>query len=192
MENKEANIEILICECIKGNTLAQDKLFRSQYSLVMSVCRRYSRNKEEANEMLNDCFFRMFRNMDKYDNTYPFSPWLRKLCVNCCLRYLEKYTKKIRFEMWDNQSVDTRYEEIELPDALDHNYLLLLDDLPLACKTVANLYVFEGYKHSEIAEQLNISVGTSKSNLHRAKKLLFAILERQGKYSIKRKNNYGG
>jgi len=192
MEDKEANIQILIAACIKGNTVAQDKLFKSMYALVMSVCRRYSRNKEEAHEMLNDCFFRAFRNLQKYDSSFPFSPWLKKLCVNCCLRYLEKYKKKMHFEIWNEQEADKRYSYIQLPDTSDQNYLLLLDNLPIACKTVINLYVFEGYKHAEIAEKLNISVGTSKSNLHRAKRLLFDMLEKQGNYSLKIKTNYGG
>ena len=188
---KSSNIKLLIGQCQQGSQLAQDKLFRLFYSQVASICRRYSRSKEESEEMLNDCFFRMFKQLDKYDPSFEFEPWLRRLTVNCCLRYLQKYKQRLQFTEWNEAIIENNNDHIILPEAKDLNYLILLQGLPESCKTIINLFVIEGYKHHEIAEMLNISVGTSKSNLHRAKKLLYELVERAGRGKLKLKSKYG-
>ncbi len=191
MQYESSNTKLLIEQCQQGNQLAEDQLFRLYYSQVAGICRRYSRSKEESEEMLNDCFFRMFKQLDKYDPSFDFSPWLRKLTVNCCLRYLQKYKGRLSYTEWNDNIIDGKFSENLLPEAKDLNYLNLLHGLPEACKTIINLFVIEGYKHHEIAEMLNISVGTSKSNLHRAKKLLYDMVERAGKGKLKLKSNHG-
>jgi len=191
MGRTNQNNTLLIEECLKGNPLAQDRLFEYYYGFVYSICKRYSKNEDSTKEMLNDTFYRCFKKLDKYDLKYPFEPWLRKLCVNCCLRHIEKYKRKIDFDTIDKLEVADNQDHIFLPEVEDLNYLKLLEKLPHACRIVINLYVIEEYKHHEIAEKLNISVGTSKSNLHRAKKLLFEMLEKKGKNSLKLKSTYG-
>lgn len=191
MSKERTNINILIEECQRGNQMAEDRIFKMYYPFVGGICRRYSRNKEESEEMLNDCFFRLFQQLDKYDPAYDFNPWLRKLTVNCCLRYLQKHKKRLHFSEWNDETMESFHSDHSLPEASDLNYLNLLHGLPEASKTIINLYVIEGYKHHEIAQLLNISVGTSKSNLHRAKKLLYEMLERAGRGKLKLKSNHG-
>jgi RNA polymerase sigma-70 factor (ECF subfamily) len=123
---------------------------------------------------------------------FPFNPWLKKLCINCCLQYKRKYFKKHSlFELHDSykniESIDLAMPEVE-----DKDYMQLLSKLPQACKTVLNLYVIEEYKHQEIADLLGISIGTSKSNLARAKRLLFKMLEKDSRSKLKLKSNLDG
>lgn len=191
MKDSRPNIQLIIEGCLRGSDLSQDKLFRLFYGFVLSICKRYSSSNEESKEMLNDTFYTTFNHISKYDKAYPFEPWLRKLCINTCLKYKRKYIKE-----WDKDTISldevTTETTVELPDTVDLDYLKLLQHLPEACKTIVNLYIIEEYKHHEIAEALNISVGTSKSNLHRSKQLLYKMLEKDNRGRLKLKSNYGG
>lgn len=193
MKSNKGNIKLIIDGCLQGNVLLQDKLFKMFYSFVMSICSRYGSSTEESKEMLNDTFYTVFKHISKYDPQYPFEPWLRKVCVNTCLKYKRKYLKegdkKATLEVTDEL---LNREYTALPEVEDLNYLQLLQHLPEACKIIINLYIIEEYKHHEIAEALNISVGTSKSNLHRAKQLLYKMLEKDKRGRLKLKSNYGG
>ena len=193
MKSGNTNIKLIIEGCLQGNTLLEDKLFKLFYGLVMSICKRYSSSNEESKEMLNDTFYTIFKNISKYDSQYPFEPWLRKVCINTCLKYKRKYikdeSKNVIVELSDEVIAQ---EFFDLPEPEDLNYLKLLHHLPEACKTIVNLYIIEEYKHHEIAEALQISVGTSKSNLHRAKQLLYKMLEKDDRGWLKLKSNYGG
>ncbi len=183
------NIQLIIDGCLVNDQAAQKRLFDLRYGFVMAICQRFARHRQEAQEMLNDCFYTLFKFIDRYDSTYPFEPWLRKLCVNCCLMYQRKYFKTEQSYPLDEMHEELQYEEMQLPSLESYDYMKLLDKLPPACKTVLVLFVIEGYKHSEIAEKLGISTGTSKSNLSRAKKLLFEMVEKnsKGQLTLKRK-----
>lgn len=171
------SIKIILEECKKGRQSSQKKLFELFYGYVRSICLRYGSSAEDADEMLNDTFYNVFKYLDSYDSQYPFKPWIRKICVNSCLKHQNKYLKK---------SISTHnIEEIEQVYGEEINFdfeptetLKLLNQLPPQYRLVLNLYVFEELKHSEIADKLNISVGTSKSNLSRAKDLLKKMLNK--------------
>lgn len=126
--------------------------------------------------MLNDTFYTVFKNLDKYDLKFPFDPWLRKVCVNCCIQYQRKYFKYPETLELANEDFNKAKEEIEWPHHSQIDYMSILEKLPMAYRTVLTLYAIEGYKHHEIAEKLNISIGTSKSNYHRAKKCFMSEL----------------
>ncbi len=146
---------------------AERKLFELYYGYVLSICRQYGKSKQEAEEMLNDAFYTVFRYLDRYDEQYDFKPWLRKVCVNSCLKYLKKH--RIEFET-EELTQRAESENVELADDIDSEHIFkMINQLPRAYRIVFNLYVIEEYKHHEIAELLGISVGTSKSNLSRAK-----------------------
>ncbi len=192
MTSNKANIKLIIDGCLREQTLFQDKLFKLYYGFVMSICVRYASNKDESKEMLNDTFYTVFKNISKYDDQYPLEPWLRRVCINTCLNYKRKYVKEWSKDSLIELNDDTVNGHISLPNAVDLDYLQLLQHLPEACKTIVNLYIIEDYKHHEIAELLNVSVGTSKSNLHRAKQLLYKMLEKDKRGRLKLKSNYGG
>ena len=171
--NKGINIQLIIEGCLKGHAPSEQKLFESYYAYVKSICLRYAGNLEEAEEMLNDTFYKVFRYLERYDQEQRFLPWLRKVCINACLEYNRKYLQKIAIEPLEKSMEETigpDHDFFELDPQVDVSACLRL--LSPAYRTIFNLYVIEEYKHHEIAEILSISVNTSKSNLSRAKEVL--------------------
>jgi len=189
LKQDATNIKLIIEGCLAQSPASQKRLFDLRYGFVMSICQRYARTRAQAQEMLNDTFYNVFKFIDRYDPKYPFEPWLRKVCVNCCLMYQRKYFKKENLYPLEEKYIDIQYEEMKLPEPEDYDYMKLLKDLPPACRTVLLLFVIEGYKHHEIAEKLGISIGTSKSNLSRAKRLLYEMVEKDKSGHLKLKKN---
>ena len=134
----------------------------------MAICLRFARSRESALEMLNDGFLKVFLKIDQYDPDYSFRPWLRKILVNSAIDHYRKYEQKPTEENWLPEQYPSTYN-----DALDQlefdDLLLIMQKLPPAYRMVFNLYVVEGLAHADIAEQLNISIGASKSNLAKAR-----------------------
>lgn len=188
MTDSKRNIQLLIDGSCKGNTSAQRKLFELYYGYVLSICRLYGTTKEQQEEMLNDSFYNMFRYLDSYKSQYPFKPWLRKLCVNACLKYLKKNKFKLNIEELQPYH-EIKIQDEQLDELDDSQYLKFVQQLSVAYRTVFILYVFEEYSHKEIAAKLDISVGTSKSNLNRAKQRLKEMIAQTKKNS--KKDAYG-
>lgn len=141
----------------------------------MSICLRYADNRDEAAELLNEAFMKIFKNIKSFDFTKPFKPWLRKILVNTCINNYHK--KKINFAE-GLEAADRVPDSEEILSGISYQEILdMIRKLSPAYRAVFNLYVIEGYKHEEIAEMLNISVGASKSNLFKAKKNLQQILK---------------
>jgi len=140
----------------------------------MSICLRYSDDRDEAVELLNEAFMKIFINLKKFDLSKPFTPWLRKILINTCINNFRK--KKIEFtaNLEDIQNHNT--SEDVLSGISYQEILEMVRKLSPAYRAVFNLYVIEGYKHEEIASMLKISVGTSKSNLAKAKNNMRIIL----------------
>lgn len=176
MGSKNLNIQLLIEGCLRGNRGSQRGLYSHYYGYAMNISMRYSRNKAEAEEILNDGFLRVFKNLERYDPAYPFQVWLRTLLIASAIDYHRKYHKQKPFlelsTIQEPSETDTAYESLDGIDVLP-----LVQKLPPAYRMVFNLYVMEGYKHHEIAEKLDISVGASKSNLARAKAKLRGWME---------------
>ncbi len=145
------------------------------YGYGMSICIRYANDRDSAAEMLNDAFMKIFTNLRKFDLSRPFKPWLRRVLINTCLNFIKRNNTVFTSDLEDvhNQSSP---EEILSGIAYD-DVLKMIRKLSPAYRTVFNLYVIEGYKHEEIAEMLNISTGTSKSNLSKAKQQLRKVLK---------------
>lgn len=188
MQEDKQKIESLIKACKRGKRASQKELYKLYYSYGMSICLRYSKNREEAQEILNDGFIKVFNNLEKYDIKLSFKAWLRRILINVAIDYYRKHHKhQHTLEIVHNHHLD------ESPDAL-HNLsveeiMKMVQKLSPAYRMVFNLYVVEGYKHQEIAEQLNITVGASKSNLAKARMKLRAMLEPT--YNIKYGGQYG-
>lgn len=137
---------------------------------------RYTHDESEAIEVLNTGFYKIFKSLKDYDQSRPIEPWITTIMVNSALTYLRQ--KKRKF----HQSIDDLTDEpqIEMTVDADMDYeemIKVIQTLSVGYRTVFNMYVIDGYKHEEIAEKLNISVGASKSNLSRAKKRLQEIFE---------------
>ncbi len=170
VSNKE--LQILVEGCLQRDRRCQQGIYNLLAPSMMVVCLRYTRSREEAEEVLQDGFVSMFRNIDQFKNIGSFEGWLRRIVVNCAL---QKYrSKKSRFTTIHLKD-DLNYfpSTISSPDRLDEKEMVrLIQRLPPAFRMVFNLYVFEGYKHREIAEILGINEGTSKSNLFDARTIL--------------------
>lgn len=141
----------------------------------MSISLRYASNRDEASEVLNDAFMKIFTNLKKFDLAKPFKPWLRKILVNTAINHYHKKQREIQVEEMQNARNASDSEKI-LSGISYQEVISLLQRLPPAYRTVFNLHVIEGYSHEEISNMLNIATGTSKSNLFKAKEQLKLIL----------------
>ena len=148
----------------------------------MSVCMWYSRSREEAEEVLQDGFIRVFTYLHKFKGEGSFEGWVRKIMVNAALsRYRNKSSNMYVVTEYNTNIHDGADEAGFISNYDERELMKLVQQLPPACRLVFNLHVFEGYSHREIAEALGISKGTSKSNLSDARKILQASLTSKNK-----------
>ncbi|SRR5258708_19027791 len=161
--------------CLRNDRASQKSLYREFYSYGMSICLRYADSRDEAAEILNDGFMRIFGNLKKFDFDKPFKPWLRKIMVNLAINRYHQKQREIETEEINDDLNESDDEKI-LSGISYQEVIELIKRLPPSYRTVFNLYVIEGYTHEEIAKLLNISVGTSKSNLFKAKDHLKKIV----------------
>jgi RNA polymerase sigma factor (sigma-70 family) len=164
-------IKDIIKECASGNVRAQEKLYRMFAPKMFGVCLRYSRDRAEAEDNLQDGFVKIFTSIDSFRHEGSFEGWMRRIMVNVALG---KYRKSnILYPVEDigdhdvPQSSDNIFEKFGAEELIE-----LIRQLPERYRMVFNLYVMEGMNHKEISELMNISVGTSKSNLSRARDIL--------------------
>jgi RNA polymerase sigma-70 factor (ECF subfamily) len=158
---------------------AQKWLYERYSPLLFGVCKRYMRTREDAQESLISGFYKIFSQIDSYSGAGNFEGWMRRIMVNECLMALRK-TNPLTFsteiinlpEQADGYSIEADISAKEI--------LEVLDQLPPGYRTVFNLYVLEGFKHHEIAEILQISINTSKSQLILAKEKLRLLLKSKG------------
>jgi len=167
----------LIKGCIAGDRASQARLYNLYARKMMGVCMWYARNKEEAEEILQDGFMRVFSYIHKFRGDGSLEGWIRTIMVNAAFSKYRNKSYQLRpviqfdpncHEIIEDASFASQYDEKEL--------VKLVQTLTPAYRMVFNLYVFEGMKHREIAEALKISEGTSKSNLADARNILQAAL----------------
>lgn len=161
----------LLVGCLAGQTLAQKYLYQRFFGQMLGICMRYTSNRCEAEDVLNQAFLKVFKNLDQYRGTGALGGWIAQIVFRTAIDYVRSqnaYRKTMDF-----QSVS---EGVIQNPALDNlaaeEILSLLQELPTSTRTVFSLYVLEGYKHQEIAQELGISEGTSKWHLSEARKNL--------------------
>jgi RNA polymerase sigma factor (sigma-70 family) len=164
--------QLIIKGCIAGERNAQAKLYNLYARKMMGVCLWYARNREEAEEILQDGFMRVFTYMHKFTGEGSFEGWIRKIMVNAALfKYRNKSQLRAVVEYdEDAYNAEENNSVIEMLDAKE--LVKLVQTLPPGYRMIFNLHVLEGMKHREIAEILGISEGTSKSNLADARAIL--------------------
>ena len=177
--HKNPPLEELINGCKRGDRYAQNILFRRYYSYALSICLRYSSNRPEAMEILNDGFYNILTKIDQYNASFPFKGWLSKVFVHAAIDYNRKYQKFHHSTTDDEPSESSMpYSRNEALEKLSYEEaIVFIQQLPPAYCIIFNLYVMEEYTHQEIAELLGINPGTSRSNLHKARIKLRQILE---------------
>lgn len=171
-------LEEIIKGCRKHRIESQKELYQMFYAYGMSITLRYADSRNQAAGILNDAFMKVFENMEKYDPGRPFKPWLRRILVNTAINHYHKNKSRLTWEELDLNGEETGQNETIISDISYREIIEMIQQLSPAYRTVFNLHVIEGFKHEEIAEMLGISIGTSKSNLARARMKLRARLEK--------------
>lgn len=166
------DLQKIIDGCIKGNSRAQEELFKLYADELFSVCLYYSPNRPEAEDTLHEGFLKVFQNIAGFKGQGSLKAWIRKILINTAL---EKYRKKNPMYVLDNQE-NAQWENTGNEDIISNisadDLIKLIQELSPQYRMVFNLYALEGFSHKEIANKLNISEGTSKSNLARARSIL--------------------
>lgn len=175
------NIKKLIKECQENNTQAQAKLYELFAPKLYAVCYKYSRNQTEAEDTLHDGFITILNKIEQYQHKGSFEGWMKRIMINTAL---EKYRKEKVFPLISEEIEDSVEIEIDEENTSIDELLTCIQQLPNRYRLVFNLYVLDGYSHKEIAQMLEISEGTSKSNLSRAKVILKKALETSSQQNI--------
>ncbi|WP_091514292.1 RNA polymerase sigma factor [Flexibacter flexilis] len=162
--------------CAKQDRNAQKLLYQQFYGQMMSVCMRYASSKDEAGEMLNDGFMKVFAHIQEYKPEHSLQGWIRRIMVNNAIdafRRNRQYAHQLDIEAAEEVNVS--------PDVIEHfaaeDIIRIIQDLPPVYKVVFNLYAIEGYSHKEIADQLQITESTSRANLAKARAKLQLIIK---------------
>jgi len=165
--------EQLVKKCLEKDPLAQKQLFELYSKRMMGVCLRYSKDVDEAQDILQMGFIKVFEKLNLYTHQGSLEGWIRRVIVNTALdnvRKNKKFEDHIEMDKIDYQLEGTKENGLELLKVDD--LLRIIQKMPNGFRTVFNLYAIEGYSHKEIAEELNISVSTSKSQYSRARAYL--------------------
>lgn len=162
----------LVKRCAGGDIRSQEALYRRYFSFAMSVCIRYTRDENEAMEIVNDSYMKVLDRLSGYDYSRPFKSWYGKILVNTAI---DNYRKSLKIN--ENISIDTLGETGESDPEIEtqlsvSDILTLYRYLPANYKITFNLFEIEGYSHEEIGQMLGVTPSTSRSNLARAKKML--------------------
>lgn len=166
---KDKKLERIIKDSIKGKSKAQECLYVEYSPKMMGVCLRYAKSYDEAEDILHDGFIKIFHSLKSFRFEGSFEGWLRRVIVNTALERFRSKTQLHPVEEFDDVEDE---ENVDVKDAPLELMLEMVQDLPDRYRMVFSLYVLDGYLHNEIAEVMQISVGTSKSNLARARNIL--------------------
>lgn len=164
----------LIQKCCDGDRTAYRELYNHYSGELLAIAVRYMKTKQEAEDVLQESFIKVFKNLASFDQRASLKTWLTRIVINTALNMLRKEHK---ITDWDLSEVaDVKTEGLALHDYQFNELLSFIQQLPAGCKAVFNLYAIEGYTHKEIGEMLKVSEGTSKSQYFRAKGLLQEII----------------
>lgn len=178
-QNTEEKESLLIQACVKEEAWAQKILYETYYPKMIGVCMRYSNDYEDARDILNEGFIKVFRFIEKYKIGTSLESWIRRIMINSSIDY---YRKEIRHR---SEDIDTAMYKLSdhtdvVSDFSAQDILKAVQKLPPAYRAVFNLYVIEGYSHKEVSEELGITESTSRSNLVKARNRLKDMLEELG------------
>lgn len=161
--------------CQKGERKAQEMLYHQYAKKMYNVCLGYAYDEELAKDLLQEGFVKVFKNINNFKNSGSLEGWIRKIMVNNAIDYFRSNKKNRRFTDFNEESFNDENYVISnegVENLYQQDFLNLIKNLPEKYRIILNLYFLEGYNHKEIAERLDINIGTSKSQLFKAKKFL--------------------
>jgi RNA polymerase sigma-70 factor (ECF subfamily) len=179
-------LQALIDGCLKGDRRSQQAIHKMFYGKMKAICMRYTRDNDQAMDIVQDGFIKVFNSLDKYTGVGSFEGWMRRIIVNLCIdrfRRLKRdvvlFEDSVTLENYeDDVDEEDNEEDNEIYNITQEQIIEAMQQLSPAYRTVFNLYVFENYSHQEIAEALEISIGTSKSNYAKARKNMKKLLSK--------------
>jgi RNA polymerase sigma-70 factor (ECF subfamily) len=164
------SLDQLIKNCIKQDAQAQSQLYKQFASKLFSLCLKYSKNYAQAEDNLHDAFITIFSKIEQYNNKGSFEGWLKRIAINTSL---QRYREDVGvYDIINEGNIEDVSVDINEDDVSIDYLLKIIQELPDRYRLVFNLYVLDGYSHVEISELINVSTGTSKSNLARARLIL--------------------
>lgn len=166
------DLEALIAKCIKRDRHSQSRLYNLFSQSMFTLCLRYSASREEAEDVLQEGFIRVFEYLHQYTFSGSFEGWIRKIMVNCALQKYRSKTALHAIVDIEDANIKEQGNEDIISQIGTKELMKMVQKLPPMYRLVFNLYVFEGMKHREIALELGVSEGTSKSNLYDARMIL--------------------
>ena len=191
MADEAVQILTLIDGCCKNDRNSQGALYRWLYGYAMKICYRYTNHQHEAEELTNESFVKLFKNIHLFDisrqlNTEAlFKAWFKRIIINTCIDYLRKHHSMLNGHTLSTDSESIADVRETALDKLSYEEIIeAIKQLTPVYRTVFNLFVIEGMSHEEISTQLSISVGASKSNLSKARHNLRKIILQQTQYNI--------
>lgn len=168
--------EYIIAGCMHNEPSAQRELFNRYSPKMLAVCYRYAQNREDAEDMLQEAFIKVFTQIHTFQNKGAFEGWIRRIIVHTCINFLKKY-KKFTDSLDLGHAGYVQVREETVPSIMQAKQVTeCIRVLPMGYRTVLNLYAIEGYSHREIATMLDIEESTSRSQYTRAKTMLEGLL----------------
>lgn len=170
------SLEQLIIKCQKQDIQAQSAIYNLYANKLFTLCLKYSKNHAEAQDNLQDSFLTIFKKISQYKGKGSFEGWMKRIVINTAL---QRYRKEGVLDVIKDNDIKDEIVEVEVEtEEISLDFLLsIIQQLPDKYRLVFNLYVLDGFSHKEIAKMLNISEGTSKSNLSRARLILKEKIE---------------
>ena len=162
----------LIAGCIAGDRVMQEELYNRFAPKMYAVCLRYANNSDDAQDLLQEGFIKVYKNIHRFRAEGSFEGWIRRVFINSSIEHLRKKSAKLMTVTEKEEGTIEDTDITALDTMAEKDIIKLIQELSPGYRTVFNLYVIEGFAHKEIAEQLGISEGTSKSQLARAKSIL--------------------
>jgi RNA polymerase sigma factor (sigma-70 family) len=167
-----SELQKLINGCLTRDRSCQKRIYDIYGPAMMSLCLRYAKSREEAEEVLQDGFLQMYKCISQFKFNGSFEGWLRSIMINCALQRFRGKARRYNLVSMVEERFFINIESNHMDRLCEKELIQLIQSLPPAYRMVFNLYVFEGMKHREIASLLNITEGTSKSNLSDARNIL--------------------
>lgn len=171
--------EELIRKCQKKSSKAFDELYKKYSPLVYGICLRYTKNRNDAQDLLQECFIKIMDRIVDFRFEGSFEGWLRRLTVNEALNFIRLNSKSFEEYCDDSDISMASYDPDSLSSLSAQELLKYINALPDGYRTIFNLYVIEGYPHTEIAKMLNIAEATSRSQLKKAREFLIELINKK-------------
>lgn len=170
----------IVDKCVEGDPIAQRKLFEMFAPKMLGVCLRYANSTEQAEDVLQDGFVKVFTKLSAYKKEGSLEGWIRRIMVNTSLDQIRKNAKFMNNVSMNDVDYKVEFDGQILSSLMEEDLLNLIKSMPEGYRMVFNLFAIEGYSHKEIAKQLSISENTSKSQYSRAKAYLRTKVEELG------------